>query len=292
MIQSMTGYAEKKIDCKDLSTKVSIRTLNHRFFDWNYRGTPIGSVENGLRALCQKKLHRGRVEVTLEIVFLDSSKWEFWFNEDLLEKMISSLEKVFSKIKREINLSLENIFAVPQAVEFRRRAFTEDEVSLLEKTFERTLNEVIKVRQREGKEIKREVQGCVQSIKRAVRRIERLAKTHPVMIREKLKQRLEELSHESSFTEDKMAEEAAYLAQRYDLMEEVTRLRFHLSHMGQLLASTAREPLGKKLDFIAQELNREANTINSKAQDIEIIKEILTVKSEVESIRQQLQNVE
>ena len=288
----MTGFAEKKFTHQDLSAKVSIRTLNHRFFDWNYRGPPLGGVENRLRTLCQKKIHRGRVEVSLDLEFSDSSRWDFWVNEDLLKKMISSFEKVFSKTKREIKISTENIFALPHAVEIKRRAFSGEETSFLEEIFEKTLDELIKSRQREGKELKREIRGYLQNMKRNLRRIEKLARTHPLIIREKLVQKLKELNHDGSLSEEKLAEEAAYLAQRYDLMEEVTRLRYHLNHMQALLSSAIKEPIGKKLDFIAQELNREANTINAKAQNIKIINNVLGVKSEVESIRQQVQNIE
>lgn len=292
MIQSMTGYADKRFDSQYLSAKISIKTLNHRFFDWSYRGTPIGSVENRLRAVCQKKLHRGRVEVSVELVFLDSSRWDFWFNEDLLEKIFSSLERIFSKMQKKISFSVDNIFAIPRAVEMRRKDFTKDEVSFLEKKFDLTLEYVIKARIREGKEMGREIRGHVQNIRQVLRRVEKLAKTHPLIIREKLELRLKDQNYETSFSEEKIVEEAAFLAQRYDLTEEITRLKYHLNYMEELLSSKKEEPVGKKLDFIAQELYREANTINSKAQDIEIIKEILTTKSEVETIRQQVQNIE
>ncbi len=288
----MTGFAEKRFARQDLSAKVSIRTLNHRFFDWNYRGIPLGGVENRLRTLCQKRIHRGRVEVSLDLGFSDASRWDFWINQDLLEKIISSFEKVFSETKREIKISIENIFTLPHAVEIKRRAFSGEEISFLEEIFEKTLDEVIKSRQREGSELKREIRGYLQNMKRNLKRIEKLARTHPLIIREKLVQKLKELNHDGSLSEEKLAEETAYLAQRYDLKEEVTRLRYHLNHMQALSSSAIKEPVGKKLDFIAQELNREANTINAKAQNIEIINEVLAVKSEVESIRQQVQNVE
>ncbi|TEU05786.1 MAG: YicC family protein, partial [Candidatus Aminicenantes bacterium] len=92
MIQSMTGFAEKKFDSKTLSAKISIRSLNHRFLDWSYRGAQIGGVENKLRAIFQRKLHRGRIEVFFELNYLDPSFWELRINEDLLQKILSSLE--------------------------------------------------------------------------------------------------------------------------------------------------------------------------------------------------------
>lgn len=292
MIQSMTGYAEKRFDSKSISAKISIKTLNHRFFDWNYRGFPLGNVENRLRAVCQRRLHRGRIEVSVEMIFLDSSRWDIWLNRHLLEKVFFSLQKIFSEMQRNISLSVDNIFAIPHAVEIKRRNFTKDEISILEKNFEMTLDDVIKTRTKEGSAMKREICGHLQKIKRAMRRIEKLVKSHPLVIREKLEQRLKELTHETSLSEERIAEEAAYLAQRYDLTEETTRLKYHLDYMEELLSSTREGPLGKKLDFIAQELQREANTLNSKAQDIKIINEILTIKSEVENVRQQVQNIE
>lgn len=292
MIQSMTGYAEKRFDSQSVSAKISIKTLNHRFFDWNYRGFPLGNVENKLRAVCQKRLHRGRIEVSVEMIFLDSSRWDIWLNRHLLETVFSSLQKIFSKMQKNISLSVDNIFAIPHAVEIKRRNFTKDEISILEKHFEMTLDDVIKSRAKEGRAMKREICGHLQKIKQAMRRIEKLVKSHPLVIREKLERRLKELTHETSLSEERIAEEAAYLAQRYDLTEETTRLKYHLDYMGKLLSSTREGPLGKKLDFIAQELQREANTLNSKAQDIKIINEILTIKSEVENVRQQVQNIE
>lgn len=288
----MTGFAEKSFDSSTLSTKISIRALNHRYFDWFYRGTPIGSVENKLRAACQKRLHRGRVEVSLELISLDSSKWDFWINQELLRKMLSSLEKFFSEVKRDLTISVDDIFSIPHVVEMKRKEFTEEEVSFLERAFEKTLEELIKARKKEGGEIKRKVRSHIQNIRKIMRNVEKLARKHPLTIREKLDQRLAELAHESSLSEEKTAEEAAFIAQKYDLTEEVTRLKSHLKYMEELLSSRTEEPVGKKLDFVAQELYREANTVNSKSQDIQLIREILAVKSEVESIRQQAQNLE
>jgi len=291
-MQSMTGYAEGQFDSAHFSGKISIKSYNHRFFDWYYRGTPIGSLENRLRAICQRRLHRGRIEVLLDLIFMDASRWDYRFNEDMLEKIISSLERVFRKREKNIQFAVDNIFSIPHAVEIRRKDFTREEAAFLEKSFKAVLEDMIKARLKEGSQLKREIQRSVLNIKRILRRLERLAKNHPQTIKEKLEQRLNELASEGLLSEEKIVEEAAYLAQRYDLTEEVARLKYHLAHMEEILSSASQEPVGKKLDFIAQEIYREANTINSKAQDIKIIGESLAVKGEVENIRQQVQNIE
>lgn len=288
----MTGYAERRFDSPHFSGKISIKSLNHRFFDWYYRGTPLGSLENRLRAICQKKLCRGRIEVSVDLVFSDPSRWEYWFHEELLERMLSSLERVFAKKRRNIQFSVDNIFAIPHAVEVRRKDFAREEMAFLEKNFEAALDKVIKARLKEGSELGRELRRYVRNIRRILGRMEGLAKRHPLTIRAKLQQRLEDLDSENLLSEEKITEEVAYLAQRYNLTEELTRLKLHLDHMEELLSSESREPVGKKMDFIAQEIYREATTINSKAQDIRIIKESLAVKSDVENIRQQVQNIE
>jgi uncharacterized protein YicC (UPF0701 family) len=255
----MTGFAEKKFDSKTLSAKISIRSLNHRFLDWSYRGAQIGEVENKLRAVFQKKLHRGRVEVFFELNYLDPAFWELRINEDLLQKILSSFEKLSSRTGKNVNFSVENIFSLPNVAEFKRKNFTGEEVAFLEGSFERTLDEVVKMRKREGREIGKQIRRHLQNIKQVLNQIEK---------------------------------RISYFAQRYDLTEEIARLKSHLNYVLDLLSPEREEPVGKKLDFVAQEIYREANTINSKSQDIEIVRGSLTIKGEVESIRQQVQNIE
>jgi uncharacterized protein (TIGR00255 family) len=288
----MTGFAEKKSNSKTLSVKFSVRSLNHRFLDWNYRGTQIGEVENRLRTILQKRFRRGRFEVFLELIFLNPSAWELHINEDLLQKILSSVEKLSSRMKKRVSFSVDRVFNLPQVMELKRKSFSTEEVVFLESSFEKTLDDVLKMRKREGRVIARDIRGALDKIKQTVHWIEKAAKKQPVLISEKLKRRMKELSRESPLSEEKLAEEAAYLAQRYDFTEEVTRLKSHVDYALKLLSLKRMEPVGKKLDFVAQELFREVNTINSKSQDIEITKRALAIKGEVESIRQQVQNVE
>lgn len=288
----MTGFAEKRFDSKTLSAKISIKSLNHRFLDWNCKGVHIRELENRFRAICQKKLYRGRIEVFVDLSFMDSAGWEISVNEDLLSNILSSLAKVSSKVQEGFSFSVENLFNIPQVIELKRKSFTLEEKTFLEKGFTKALDELIKVKTREGQELKKAVQSHVRKIKRIVINIQKLATKQPRLIKERLKARLQEISAEVPFSEEKLIEEAAYLAQRYDLAEEITRLKCHLEYVQKLLSSPEEEPVGRKLDFLAQELYREANTINSKAQDFNIVKESLAIKGEVESIRQQVQNIE
>jgi uncharacterized protein (TIGR00255 family) len=292
LIKSMTGFAEKRFDSRTLTAKFSIRTLNHRFLDWNYRGAQIGELENRFRAICQRKLHRGKVDVSLELSFLDPSRWELRINENILRRIFSSLEKFSSRQDKSLNLSIDNLFSIPHVVELERKNLGREEAAFLEKCFEKTLDLVLNARMREGKEIGKEIRIHIQNIKRIVNRIEKLAKKQPALIREKLRQQIKELNNEAALSEEKVAEEAAYYAQRYDMTEEIARLKCHLGYAQELVSARTEEPLGKKLDFLAQEFYRETNTINSKSQDIEITRGSIAMKGEIESIRQQIQNLE
>jgi uncharacterized protein (TIGR00255 family) len=292
LIQSMTGFSEKRFNSKILSAKVSIRSLNHRYLDWNYSGSWIGEVENRLRSICREKIRRGRIDVFIELKFLNQGSWDIQINQNLLEKIFMTLEKSSSRLGKTLNFSVENLFRVPQVIEIKRKDFRGEEIAFLERSFERTLDEVIKQRSREGREIGKALRECVLNIKQSIRRIEKLAQNQPLLIKDKLRQRLEELMKEAPRLEDRLTEEAAYYAQKYDITEEITRLKSHLNHVQQLLSPQRGEPLGRKLDFIAQEIYRETNTISSKSPNMEIIQETLTIKGDLESIRQQIQNIE
>jgi len=288
----MTGFSEKKFHSRTLSIKISIKSLNHRYLDWNYNGTWIGEVENRLRSICREKVHRGRIDVFIELKLLNQSSWDIQINENLLEKIFLSLEKSSSKLGWTLNFSVDNLLRIPQVIEIKRKDFSAEEIAFLERSFKKTLDGVLQQRRREGREMGRVMRECVLNIKQSVKRLEKLAQKQPLLIKDKLKRRLEELTKEALPLEEALIEEAAYYAQKYDLTEEITRLKSHLKYIQQLLAPQRGEPRGRKLDFIAQEIFRETNTISSKSQDTEITQETLAIKGALESIRQQIQNIE
>jgi len=291
-VRSMTGYGERSFEATGLRAKVSIKSLNHRFFDWNYKGVPLGELENKWRAITQKKLKRGRIEVVLDLTILDPSSWEVFIDEGLLEKILTTLEKASARVGKMVNFSVDNIFRIPQVIELKRKDLAAEAVCFLEKSFEGTLADVLRERCREGRETAQQIKRHLRRIRHSLKRLERSAKKQPLLIREKLKQRQKEANSNLLGQEGKVEEEAAYLAQKADIAEEILRLRSHLDSFEKLTEEDKEEPVGKMLDFISQEIYREANTINSKSPDINIINESLTIKGEVESIRQHVQNIE
>jgi uncharacterized protein (TIGR00255 family) len=292
MIHSMTGFAERSFATKTLRVKISLKSLNHRFFDWSYKGAPLGEVENKLRALCQERLHRGRIEAAVDLVFPDPSSWDVVVNEGLLEKILSTFGRVAARSGKEVTFGLDNIFRIPQVVELRRKEFSPAETEAILQGFERTLDDVIRSRRAEGRKIAAALQTHLRAVRAAVGRVEALIKKHPRALQKKLQAKLKEANGHGPNSKERMAEEVAYLTQRYDVAEEIARLRHHLSAARDLVAARGGEPAGKMLDFLAQEFTREANTLNSKSQDLGVTREGLLIKGEVESIRQQVQNIE
>lgn len=291
-MRSMTGYGERSFEAPGLRAKVSIKSLNHRFFDWNYKGAPLGELENKWRGMTQKKLKRGRLDVLLDLTILDPSGWDVFIDEGLLEKILSTLEKASTRAGKAGHFSVDNIFRIPQVIELKRKDLSAEAVSFLDKCFEETLAEVLRERSREGRATAQQMKCHLRRVRQALKRIERLAQKQPFFIREKLKQRLKDLNNGLPSQKGRMEEEVAYLAQRADIAEEILRLRSHIDSFEKLVQVDQDEPVGKMLDFLSQEMYREANTINSKSQDIHITNESLAIKGEVESIRQHVQNIE
>jgi uncharacterized protein (TIGR00255 family) len=210
----------------------------------------------------------------------------------VLDKILLSFQNISSRAMKNVSLNIENLFNLPHVVQLRRKKFSKEDIVFLEDCFSKTLDDLIKGREREGRLLKKEIAGHLKNLQRVLSKVEILAKKQPNLIQEKLRERLKELGHETQLSEEKMTSEVAYYAQRYDLSEEVARLNCHADHFNELLSLVRQDPVGKSMDFLAQELFREANTINSKAQDIRIVKYVLAIKGEVESIRQQVQNIE
>ncbi|MCK7470571.1 MAG: hypothetical protein MZU95_07090 [Desulfomicrobium escambiense] len=172
MILGMTGFAERNFASPTLRLKIGIKTLNHRYFDWSYKGALLGEAESRIRALCQKRIRRGRIEVFVDLVSLSPESWNFTLNEGLLEKIMVSLDRVSRRTGRRFEISLDSLFRVPQLVEVDRKALGPKDAAFLEKCFARTLDDVLALRRREGQETARLLRVHVAAVRRFVRKAE------------------------------------------------------------------------------------------------------------------------
>jgi uncharacterized protein (TIGR00255 family) len=292
VIASMTAYAEKRVDSEHFSVRISIKSLNHRYLDWNYHGDRIGNIEDRLQKITKDRIHRGRVDVFLDFDFFDSSMFDLRFNKSLLKKVTESLKDIDDDIQKSMNIRFNDLLSIPHLIELKCRDFSDKEIRFLEKAFEHTLDQLQKEREREGERLLEEIKKHLTGIHTCVREIEKAAEKQPVLIREKFMERIQNLSRDVEISEEKIAEETALYAQKYDLNEEIERLRSHLCHFETLISKKKKESVGKNLDFTSQEILRETNTIGSKSQEIEIAKNCLSIKNKLESIRQQIRNLE
>jgi len=176
MILGMTGFAERNFASPTLRLKIGVKTLNHRYFDWSYKGAPLGEAESRIRALCQKRVRRGRIEVFVDLVSLSPESWNFTLNEGLLEKIMVSLDRVSRRTGRRFEISLDSLFRVPQLVEVDRKALGPKEAAFLEKCFARTLDDVLVLRRREGQETARLLRVHLAAVRRFVRKAEAMFK--------------------------------------------------------------------------------------------------------------------
>ena len=300
MIRSMTGFGEAEEVTAAGVVRVEIKTVNHRFFNASMR-TPTGfdRFEGDIQSWLRPFLKRGHMTYSLSI---DRDMAEA--NDKLPELDLERakrygelLETLRSELGVEAPVDLSHIsrfgeiFRAPEPV----NALVEVEVEVIRRLTQAAAAEVVKLREVEGARLQSDLEEHLQAIDEALGRVEAHAPERLVAERDRLRAAVIELTEAASAAsvdEDRLAKEIAYLAEKWDLNEEVVRFRSHLELFRETLQADASEPVGKRLGFVIQEMNREANTIGSKANDAQIAQTAVSLKEEVERLREQLENVE
>jgi len=298
MIRSMTGYSKAQAEEGGYSLSVSIRGTNHRFLDVQLRfPSVLESMDALLRRLIKNHVRRGHVEVAVS--------FEQPGNAGLLldRKLLAAYAAAYQTLRQEFGCASEpDLVALlripglatpgngeipPQDLERVR--------SLLERVATEALESLNAMRAREGEDLGRDLKGRLARLDSLTEGVASLAERLPKLYQHRLESRLKELMGSTELDGARLAAEVAYLASRSDTTEELTRFRSHVSQVKQLLADSAE--VGKKLDFLLQEMNREANTLLSKTTDLpevglEVARLAIEMKSEIEKLREQAQNIE
>ncbi|MFL6215303.1 MAG: YicC/YloC family endoribonuclease [Blastocatellia bacterium] len=291
MIKSMTGFGQGSAEGDSFKVRVDIRTVNNRFLDVHVRmPQEFASLELTIKKQAQAALHRGRVDITIAVE--QSKEATFQINRPLVAGYLAAL----SEMKRDFGLegdpSLELIAKLPGALQVSQDVNQLDE-SLsagLVAAVSQALVSLSEMRLVEGQELATELKSRLDKIEEQLPTVESEAARLPGIYRERLQKRLQELAAGAHVDETRVAQEAIMLADRSDISEEIARLKSHITQMRDVVH--ADEEVGKRIDFILQEMNREANTILSKASDIAISDAAIIIKTEVEKMREQGQNVE
>jgi uncharacterized protein (TIGR00255 family) len=291
MIKSMTGFGQGSADGESFKVRVDIRTVNNRFLDIHTRlPQEFGSLEIVLKKQIQSVLSRGRVDLTLYVDQRLEASMEI--NRPLVAGYLMALNRLRAEFGIEDEPSLDLIARLPGALQASQNSGTLDEalVAGVTSAVSQALAALIEMRRVEGQELAAELASRLDSIEKHLDTIEGESGRLPGIYRERLQKRLQELLSPGQIDDTRLAQEAALLAERSDISEEIVRLKSHIIQMKEAVSSD--EEIGKRLDFMLQEMNREANTILSKSTDLSVTDAGIAIKSEVEKLREQAQNVE
>lgn len=291
MIKSMTGFGQGSAEGDDFRVRVEIRSVNNRAVDVHTRlPQELASLEVTLKKQVQAAVKRGRVDLTVSVEQLKPATFEI--NRPLVSGYLSALSELKREFALEGDPSLELIAKLSGALQVSQNSGALDEnlVSGTVAAVSQALTSLTEMRVVEGQELAAELNSRLANIEQQMPAIENEAARLPAVYREKLLKRLQEISSGAQVDETRVAQEAIMLADRSDISEEIARLKSHITQLRDLIRST--EEAGKRLDFILQEMNREANTILSKSNDLAIADAAIVIKTEVEKLREQGQNVE
>ena len=295
----MTGFASLTRDDEAATITVTIRSVNHRFLDLQLR-TPasLAAIESKLRALVQQRVARGRVEIAVSVQQRRVPSLEVELNETFLQALTAALDRAREQGYIQGTMTPGDLLRFPQALAIRDKpedpSAHDDQIERLGERVEEAvgaaLDELDTMRVREGGFLRTELDARRQQLGELYERVAALAEEALEGLRGRLGERVRELRADALADEGLIAQEIARFVGRSDITEEVVRFRGHLEHWQALTDSP--EPCGRKLDFLLQEMNREVNTTGSKAEGPAVTELIVTLKAELEKMREQVQNVE
>ena len=290
MILSMTGYGKSVVEKDGFSIEAEIKTLNSRFLDLSVRlPRSLSSKELEIREAVRRKIKRGKVVLNIFVNKLNAAE-ELNIDWQALNGVVKTLEKIKEKAAPDAGISLENILAFQSYFQNDKPEEDEKEFEITMEALENAVADLIDMRKREGKTLEKDLLGRIKNIEERLTEVERLDK---IAIQEhfaKLIERAKNLYADFANDPERLNSELALLTEKSDITEECVRLRSHIKMFRETLNDD--NEAGRRLNFILQEMNREANTINSKTVSTEIVQIGIGIKEELEKIREQIQNVE
>jgi uncharacterized protein (TIGR00255 family) len=293
----MTGFAAISREDAGERVNVTVKSVNHRYLDTQIKAPQaLAPLEARLRGLLQKKLTRGRVEVSLSVEHTAPPAREVVLDESLLDQVVRVMESARARGLVSGALTASDVLRIPQAIEIRAVAdatgtgVSEGLAGLVESVLEEALDALVVMRATEGRFLGVDLEGRLATIAAFVDELERLARAGQDAVAERLRERIALLPADVTGDAAAVAQEIVRFVARSDVDEEVVRMRAHLDHWRALARN--EEPCGRKLDFLLQEMNREINTIGSKAEGSRATETVIAAKAELERLREQVQNVE
>ena len=294
MIKSMTGFGRSEYSDDKRSVTAEVRSVNHRYCDVSVKMPRRYSfAEEALKKAVKEVLSRGKIDVSVSVTNLTEDDVTVKLNTSVAEQYRNSLTELKDNFGLKDEISLELIAGLPDVMKTVPEIEDEDAVTeALKIPVVEAVKKLDDMRQLEGEKLKEDLLKRRETIKEITQKIKVRAPQVVAEHKQKLEDRISQLLDKSvEIPEDRLAVEVAVFADKCDITEELVRLDSHMDQMKKIL-DEGKQTVGKRLDFLVQEMNREANTIGSKANDLEITNYMLTIKSEVEKIREQVQNIE
>ncbi len=291
MIKSMTGYGKANLNEEEREYQIEIKTVNHRYLDISVKmPKQISYLEETIKKEVSKQIKRGKVDIYVTFNNSSIEGKSIKINTQLAKAYISELKKLAEEEKILADIQVNDIAKYPEVltVEYNQ----EDEIIKEEmtKTVQVAIENLISMREKEGEKLSEDLSKRLDSIQEKVNELDKYSTGLIEEYVVKLEERLKQLLPNQELDKNRLAQEVVIYADKCSIQEEITRLKSHISQFRDLLKSN--ESVGKKLDFIIQEMNRETNTIGSKSNNLDITNGVIDMKTEIENLREQVQNIE
>ena len=293
MIRSMTGFGRCEVADGERKFTVEMKGVNHRYLDVNIRmPKKLNFFETSIRNLLKKRIQRGKVDLFISYEDLSEGQVSLKYNEAPAQEYLDYFRQMETTFGLENDVRVSTISRCPEVLTMEEQALDEEELwNGLEKALNGAIDQFVETRTLEGENLKKDILEKLSGMLELVGYIEERAPRIIAEYREKLEAKVQELLEDTQIEESRIAAEVVIFADKICTDEELVRLRSHIVHMKETLESSD-SGIGRKLDFIAQEMNREANTILSKANDLEVSNVGIDLKTEIEKVREQIQNIE
>lgn len=294
MAISMTGFGRGENKTEGYYFTVETKTINHRYLDLNIK-TPrrISFLEEKIRSFAKDYVKRGRLDMYIKMDLLGKSDTKLYLDIELAKNYLEVLRDIRKNLLVEDDISVMNIAKFPEVVRMAEKEEDEDALwEALKPALESSLKNLVEMRTIEGNKLQADINERCDLLLNYLEKVEAISDRVPTEYRNKLQARIDEVLKDSGLLADesKILQEVAFFVDRSNITEEIVRFK---SHVGQLRNTLGeKETTGRKIDFLIQEMNREVNTIGSKSSDLEITRIVVDLKSELEKIREQIQNIE
>lgn len=293
MIKSMTGFGRCEVQDESRKFTVEMKSVNHRYLDANIRmPKKLNFFETAIRSLLKQSVQRGKVDIFITYEDLSEHQVSLKYNEVLAAEYLSYFEKMQEKFSLENDIRVSTLSRYPEVLTMEEQAVDEEKLwKGLKKALDGAIRQFVETRTSEGEHLREDLIEKLDNMLKLVGCIEERSPQIIAEYRDKLETKVKELLADTQIEDSRIAAEVVIFADKICTDEEVVRLKSHIVHMKETLVSDD-SGIGRKLDFIAQEMNREANTILSKANDLEISNIGIELKTEIEKVREQIQNIE